>query len=125
MASRPITAEDLRRISTQGALKMQNQKAIDEKLCREACFKMMSRTFQNNSLAAAKRGDQTITIGLPPVHLPFLHGGLRCNIDKPTMQLYAGEVAKQVIPGVDVSVNGYCFNDVWGDEWVFKATLEW
>jgi hypothetical protein len=77
-------------------------------LCREACFKMLSKELPARASAAAKDGQFDVRFHVPPVSISFLN---RCVFDESTMQRYATEVANRVIPGVKVTV--------------FESTGEW
>lgn len=119
MASRPLTAEDLLAVSTAAAIRKQAENERLTQLCREACFKMLSKELPARASAAAKDGQCDVRFRVPSVSVSFLN---LCVFDRSTMQSYATEVANRVIPGVKVSV--FESTGEWADD-DLNAELEW
>ena len=128
MAHRPITAENLRRISKEGSLKNKAQQEKHDEMCRAKLQETMAMMFHNQSIEAAQRGVNTITFDIPDLYIgsTFLRYGRECKFDVGTMNFYATKVAKQVIPDVTVSVRKYCRGEEYDDgDPIYMAKLEW
>lgn len=123
MASRSISAEELRRISEEGALEMKKQHAKQKNFCREACLKTLSNAFTMESIAAARQGQNATSFFLPNVTIGLRHGGGLCEFDIATMQSYAAEAGRIAIPGVQVSVEDTAYEGA--DFTSFMAHLKW
>jgi hypothetical protein len=123
MASRSISAEELQRISKEGALNQ--SKVLDKRaeICREACLNALQRAFTTESIAAARQGQNATSFFLPDVKVGLRHGGGRCEFDIVTMQSYATEASRIATPGVQVSVENVAYDKA--DFTCFMAHLKW
>lgn len=123
MASRSISAEELQRISKEGALNQ--SKVLDKRatFCREACLKALQSAFITESIAAARQGQNATSFFLPNVKAGFRHGGGLCEFDIETMQSYATEACRIATPGVQVSVEDTAYERA--DFTSFMAHLKW